>query len=580
MKFPLPRRFTIFHRTLLASLTFVVILVAAFGLVIMNVTQMMEQVRAQAEHINAQNSAIERQNALLGAQSATLNLQAVTQDAFGLYARYLYWRLNAVASIDEQSLDEAAKAESELRDRLERIAALDDELGEATDVVLIYLEQFNDATDLAYRSASDEAGAGSAVGAMGQAQSSVSAMNSMFEALIEQAGLAVKESSESVLSINSSVSATAEQVLASAQAVESQGEALNQRVILILAVAALVTLVAAIWLALSISRPLARLAKVITGIEESGDLSQRVKYEGKDEMGDIGRALNAMLIKFSGIVRELAESADKLASAARESAGASENTHISMQQLQSETDQVATASNEMAVTVKGINDHTSDAVSQAQLAQEACEEGQQIVARTMLSLEALTDQIQGSAEAVQVLERNAESIGSVLEVIRSVAEQTNLLALNAAIEAARAGEAGRGFAVVADEVRTLAQRTGKSTDEISDIIAQLQADTRTAAAQMSGSRDSAAETLGHSGGTTTAIEKILTSVKAINQTNEQISTATDEQTGAAENIDRSIVNISRLTGSVSDAANRTAQASADLQRMMENLQQLVVQFKY
>ena len=580
MKFPLPQRFTIFHRTLLASLVFLVILISAFVLVILDVNQMMGQIRGQSSHIDTQNTAIGQQNSLLKEQGDTLHLQAVTQEAFGLYARYLYWRLNAVASVNDQSLEEAADVEQALRAHLETIAELDQELAEATDVVLIYLDQFNRATTQAYESASQDAGSSSAIAAMGQAQSSVSAMNSMFETLVEQAGVAVKDSSARVLEISGSVSAAADKVLASARSVQQNGDALNHRVVLILIVAGLITLAAALWLAWSISRPLGRMAAVITGIEQNGDLSQRVSYQGQNEMGDIGRALNAMLAKFSGIIQELAESADRLADAARDSAGASEQTHQAVQQLQSETDQVATASNQMAVTVKGINNHTSDAVSQALLAQEACQEGQKIVAQTMHSLEALTDQIHDSAEAVRTLERNAESIGSVLEVIRNVAEQTNLLALNAAIEAARAGEAGRGFAVVADEVRTLAQRTGKSTDEINSIIAQLQSDTQTAVEHMASSRSSASDTLGQSGGTTTAIEKILQSVGAINETNQQISAATEEQTSAAENTDRSIINISQLTGNVSEAANKTAQASSDLQGMVENLRRLVVQFKY
>ena len=248
--------------------------------------------------------------------------------------------------------------------------------------------------------------------------------------------------------------------------------------------------------------------------------------------------------------------------------------------MRSETDQVATASNEMAVTVKGINGHTDEAVEQARTAAEACRSGQQIIAQTMHAIETLADRIFESAESVRQLAGNADNIGSVLDVIRSIAEQTNLLALNAAIEAARAGEAGRGFAVVADEVRTLAKRTGDSTDEIQKMIERLQNDTQQVVTKMESSREQATTTLSSAGQTTSAIEHILTSVTAINSTNEQISHATQEQTEAAESIDQSIVNISQLTGDVSDAATKTAQASESLRAMVDELKRLVVQFRY
>ncbi|WP_454786175.1 methyl-accepting chemotaxis protein [Mangrovitalea sediminis] len=401
----------------------------------------------------------------------------------------------------------------------------------------------------------------------------------MFDAILSEAAQSVTDAGSGVLGAGEKLSKAAEQVQESSNEVKARGHQLQKHILLILAASIVISIVVGWLLARSISRPLRRLAAVIMDIEHNNDLSKRVAYAGRNEIGDIGQAFNSMLQKFSVIIRDLASAAEQLSSAADDSASASTSTDQSVQQLRSETDQVATASNEMAVTVKGINDHTNEAVTQARSAAQACKNGQAIIAQTMHDIESLADRIFESSESVRDLAQNADGIGSVLDVIRSIAEQTNLLALNAAIEAARAGEAGRGFAVVADEVRTLAQRTGDSTDEIQGMIERLQAETQNVVKRMESSREQASSTLSGAGQTTTAIADILGAVTAINSTNEQIAHATEEQTGAAESIDQSIVNISQLTGDVSDAATRTAAASETLRQMVDELHRLVVQFR-
>lgn len=571
-------RFTLFHRAMLMTMALLIILIIAFGLVIRGVKSITNTIEGQSAFITSQNQAIKTQNKLVHEQQNKLRLQTATFEAYGLYSKYLYWRLNSVASADSQSVSEGDKTEKQLRDKLKAIGKLSPDLGEATDGVALYLDDFNTDIKQAYDLATKGASSQQISGPMGSAQSQAIAMNSMFDAILSEAAQSVTDAGSGVLGAGEKLSKAAEQVQASSDSVQDQGHQLQKRIFLILAVAILVSVVVGWLLARSISRPLRRLSSVILDIENTNDLSKRVTYMGRNEIGDIGQAFNSMLEKFGVIIRDLSNAAEQLSKAADDSAAASSSTDQSVQQLRSETDQVATASNEMAVTVKGINDHTNDAVNQARSAAEACKSGQAIIAQTMHAIESLADRIFESSESVRHLAQHAEGIGSVLDVIRSIAEQTNLLALNAAIEAARAGEAGRGFAVVADEVRTLAQRTGASTDEIQGMIERLQNETQNVVKRMESSREQASSTLSGAGQTTTAIEGILSAVTAINSTNEQISHATEEQTGAAESIDQSIVNISQLTGDVSNAATRTAAASETLRQMVEELHRLVAQF--
>ena len=329
-----------------------------------------------------------------------------------------------------------------------------------------------------------------------------------------------------------------------------------------------------------LKKHIAEIEALIIDIEKNSDLSRRINYRGRNEIGDIGIAFNSMLEKFHSIIQQLAKSADQLSHSSEESAKVSERTNNSSQKLREETDMVATASNEMAVTVKGINESTEDAVNKAADAQDTCQRGQQIITRTVDSIQSLTSQINNSSTAVQDLVKETESIGSVLDVIRGIAEQTNLLALNAAIEAARAGEQGRGFAVVADEVRSLASKTGDSTEEIQTMIEKLQAGANNAASQMKLSASNTSQTLDFASQTTESINGILESVDSISSTNQHIAHATEEQSTAADSIDQSIVRISQLTNDVSAAAEHTLEASEQLSVMVDEIHSLVVQFKH
>ncbi len=573
-------RLTIFHRAMLMSLGFVLILLIALGLVLNSIADMLDTIEGNTTYLQIQNQAVNEQNRLVNQQERLVNLQTTTLEAYAFYSAYLYWRFDSVITADDRSLKEAATAEKGLRGKLQEIANQDEELAEAAEVVLIYIDDFNNTINEAVERTKSDAPKQLISSKVGEAQTHSMAMNAMFDTILEQAANTVREASNGVRNAGTKVGDAADQVLKGSDQVTQKGHDLESQVWGIMVASVVISLALGTFLARSITNPIRRLTSVITDIEKNSDLSRRINYQGRNEIGDIGIAFNSMLDKFHNIIRQLARSAELLSHSSEESAKVSETTSQSAQHLREETDMVATATNQMAVTVKGINDNTEDAVKQAAEAQDACRSGQKIVANTMSAIESLTGQINDSSGAVQALAKATDTIGSVLDVIRGIAEQTNLLALNAAIEAARAGEQGRGFAVVADEVRTLASKTGDSTEEIQKMIEQLQAGAASAAKQMQLSSESATQTMQQAATTTDSIEGILHSVSAINETNQHIAHATEEQTMAAESIDQSIIRISQLTNDVTAAAEHTFEASEQLSRMVDEIHNLVVQFKH
>ncbi|WP_371911821.1 methyl-accepting chemotaxis protein [Pseudomonas sp. ok272] len=246
----------------------------------------------------------------------------------------------------------------------------------------------------------------------------------------------------------------------------------------------------------------------------------------------------------------------------------------------SEIEQVATAMNEMTATVQEVARHASQAAHSADSTDQQAVQGQQVVGRAVNAIDAVAIDIEHAVQVIARLQDDSKSISGVLEVIRGVAEQTNLLALNAAIEAARAGEQGRGFAVVADEVRTLASRTQQSTGEIQAVIEQLQSAAREAAAVMQQSQARARDSVEQAQLASGALEQITLSVTRINDMNAQIASAAEEQSSVSDEINQNVVNINDVADRVTDSAGQTAQASSQLARLAVDLQALVGQFRY
>ncbi|HEF4760441.1 TPA: methyl-accepting chemotaxis protein [Pseudomonas putida] len=324
--------------------------------------------------------------------------------------------------------------------------------------------------------------------------------------------------------------------------------------------------------------PLNQTLKVAERIA-AGDLSHNLVSKRQDELGQLQRSIQGMTQGLRELIGGISDGVTQIASAAEELSAVTEQTSAGVNSQKVETDQVATAMNEMTATVQEVARNAEEASEAAVAADQQAREGDKVVGEAIAQIERLAQEVGHSTEAMGELKRESDKIGSVLDVIKSVAQQTNLLALNAAIEAARAGEAGRGFAVVADEVRSLAQRTQKSTEEIEELIVSLQNGTQQVATIMDNSRsltDSSVELTRRAGG---SLESITRTVSAIQAMNQQIAAAAEQQSAVAEEINRSVLNVRDVSDQTSAASEETAASSVELARLGTHLQMLVGRFK-
>ncbi|GLO43690.1 MULTISPECIES: methyl-accepting chemotaxis protein [Pseudomonas] len=311
----------------------------------------------------------------------------------------------------------------------------------------------------------------------------------------------------------------------------------------------------------------------------SGDLTQTLQVQRRDELGQLQASMQRMTQGLRELIGGIGDGVTQIASAAEELSAVTEQTSAGVNNQKVETDQVATAMNQMTATVHEVARNAEQASEAALMADQQAREGDRVVGEAVAQIERLAGEVVNSSEAMNQLKAESDKIGSVLDVIKSVAQQTNLLALNAAIEAARAGEAGRGFAVVADEVRSLAQRTQQSTEEIEELIAGLQSGTQRVASVMDSSRqltDSSVELTRRAGSSLETITRTVSSIQAMNQ---QIATAAEEQTAVAEEINRSVMNVRDISDQTSAASEETASSSMELARLGTHLQGLVGRFR-
>ncbi|MCW8900954.1 MAG: methyl-accepting chemotaxis protein [Gammaproteobacteria bacterium] len=319
--------------------------------------------------------------------------------------------------------------------------------------------------------------------------------------------------------------------------------------------------------------------KVAVHSMAEGDLTAEVKIDANDEMQLIATDMNMMIERTNALVSQVISAANQVVISSDQSSATSEDARDGVNQQNQQLELIATAMNEMSATVHEVANNAASAAEATRNADTEANNGRAVVHQTIQSINELSNEMKQASSVIKQLENDSESIGSVLDVIRGIAEQTNLLALNAAIEAARAGEQGRGFAVVADEVRTLASRTQDSTQEIQTMIEKLQQGARNAVKVMDDGNKQTEKTVSQAAEAGATLESITTAVNHITSMNEQIASAAEEQSSVAEEINRNVVNVRDIAEQTVNNANKTAESSVSLKTVASQLNNLVAEFK-
>jgi methyl-accepting chemotaxis protein len=325
--------------------------------------------------------------------------------------------------------------------------------------------------------------------------------------------------------------------------------------------------------------PVNRLAETIHAIERDNDLNQRTPVSSSDEIGEMSAAFNSMLENIHDsmqhvrqTVAQLADSGSRISKVATASASA-----VHHQQMQ--TSSVASAMEQMEAATRSVAASAENTVSASNMALQESSDGARVTQQAITAITRLQQDIDRATQVIQKLDSQSQNVGTVLEVIQKIAEQTNLLALNAAIEAARAGEQGRGFAVVADEVRTLASRTHNSTEEINHIIAELQNDAKEAVTVMQQALAAAGDGVEQVQKTNSALTNITEEVRVINDLNHQVASAVREQSEMASSVERSISEISNSAEDTAERSEHLNRVSDELEQLSKELEQMLSRFK-
>ncbi|EOW9421318.1 methyl-accepting chemotaxis protein [Vibrio cholerae] len=343
------------------------------------------------------------------------------------------------------------------------------------------------------------------------------------------------------------------------------------------AFALIVTTSLALLIAKRVNNAVHHLASSATHIA-AGALTQRIPVTGNDEFSDIAKYVNRIVTSFQEVISSNRHSVSALATAAEENAAVAMQTKQNIVEQQSQTQQIAAAIHQFTATVHEVAQSAGLAAEASEEAEQAAMQGRKVVEENIAMIEGLSNDLQKMLAAMQLLAKDSEDIGSVVDVIQSISEQTNLLALNAAIEAARAGEQGRGFAVVADEVRTLASRTQESTKQILQTVQRLQQSSRDSANLIEQGVSGASKAVEKARLAGTALSQITANVDRISTMNTQIATASEEQSAVTEEINKNIITISEISNQTALGAQQSSEATLELARLAESMQQEVARY--
>ena len=329
----------------------------------------------------------------------------------------------------------------------------------------------------------------------------------------------------------------------------------------------------------NIVTPIKGVMSVLTTMAQDNDLTKRMNFASKDEVGAMGNAFNSFVEKLQKLVMGITDASEQLSTAAEETSVVSRSTNQNIAQQKNETTHVASAITQMTATVQEVANSAEKASAAAIKGDKDSESGRQVVEEIVASINNLADEINSSTSVIRTLKSDSENIGTVLDVIKNIAEQTNLLALNAAIEAARAGDQGRGFAVVADEVRSLAQKTQDSTKEIEDLILTLQQGSDNAVSSMELNKTSIEGLVAKAVNATNSLNEITNSVSSITEMNTLIATAAEQQSHVVNEINNNVLNIQQVSENTAEGSEQVSQASQEIAQLSERLTNMVRQFK-
>lgn len=410
------------------------------------------------------------------------------------------------------------------------------------------------------------------------------AYQASFNAYVNQQRLVGLTSDQGIMGeMRRTIQQTEEKLAAMEQGMSRQTDVLLQEIEITLAVVfALVTIIATLiaWrISRSINRPLALIREAVLKVDSTRDLSLRIQYDGNDEIGDVARSTNQMLNGFQAVVQSVNDSVLHMNQQTQQLSQTAERTANDAERQRDETDMVAASVSELVSTIEDISQNMAVAVDKTQSTEQSATDGQVRVTEAVSRVQHLSSRLDGAMESAEELAKQSQSIGSMLNVIQDIAEQTNLLALNAAIEAARAGEQGRGFAVVADEVRALASRTHDATVEISEIIDALQSRTQGIVMIMKDCSEDGLRSSEESAVIGDVLGRITQEVHDIADMARSVASAIQQQSIAANEINRNVVTIREITMDTSDAVRLNSQSSHDISDQAHQLENVISRFK-
>jgi methyl-accepting chemotaxis protein len=564
----------IVQKIYLACGTLAVLIASALIYLVMVIADSSELLARQTHSVEEQTSTLQQEAELLGQQAQLVEKRRLINATIAAFSDWRYWLYDLQVSWLNESESNADAAKARLTELLGQLS----NDGQLTGTLQPMMENFGtkmlSAVD-AYIDNNRVLGNSLVAEARKEGGNIDRQLNELLQKTADQTTLVAQK----VSTIGKQVKAAGLEVSQAATRVESNNARLRNGAWVVLALVLGLLFVFAWLLLAAISRPIAALEAGIREIERSSDLSRRLSVNSQDEIGATAQAVNLMLEKFRAMVCEVSAATAQVSSAGQNTRQVMESTHRGIQDQQSETDQVSTAITQMAHTVHEVARSAEHAAEVASQASQEANKGQSMVNQSVAMISALARDVAHAGNVVEHLSEDSGQIGKVLEVISSISEQTNLLALNAAIEAARAGEAGRGFAVVADEVRMLAQRTRESTQEINEMIARLQSGVQevVTAIQQSVNKTNAGVQQVESTGKT--LEAIIAAVQTINDLNAQIASAAEQQSAVTETINLNVVNIRDASSVTADAANNTLHCCDELTHLSEHLQEVVGQFR-